>query len=67
MNTDIIQGKWEQIKGDITRRWGKLTDNHLTEIDGRRAKLLGIVQESYGLAFDEAERQVAEWEKTHAA
>ncbi len=67
MNSDILKGKWEQVKGDVTRRWGLITDNHLTEINGSYSKLLGKVQESYGLARDEAERQVADWEKSRAA
>jgi uncharacterized protein YjbJ (UPF0337 family) len=64
MNTDIIQGKWEQVKGEITKRWGRLTDDTLTEINGNRTKLLGKIQESYGVARDEAEKQVTDWEKT---
>lgn len=64
MNTDIIQGKWEQVKGEIAKRWGRLTDDTLTEINGNRTKLLGKIQESYGIARDEAEKQVTDWEKT---
>jgi uncharacterized protein YjbJ (UPF0337 family) len=67
MNTDIIQGKWEQVKGDVSRQWGKLTDNILMEINGSRTKLLGKIQENYGIARDEAEAQVAKWEKDRAA
>lgn len=67
MNTDIIEDKWEQVKGEINRKWGLLTDNVLLEVDGSRTKLLGKIQESYGVARDEAERQVQEWEKGRAA
>lgn len=63
MNSDIIQGKWEQVKGEVIKQWGKLTDDTLTEINGNRTKLLGKIQETYGVAQDEAERQVSEWEK----
>ena len=63
MNSDIIQGKWEQAKGEVLKQWGKLTDDTLTEIDGNRTKLLGKIQETYGIAKDEAEKQVSEWEK----
>lgn len=67
MNEDIFKGQWKQFKGEIQKQWGSLTDDHLTEIDGNRTKLVGKVQEAYGLARDEAERQVAEWEKTKRA
>lgn len=67
MNKDIIQGKWEQVKGDVNRQWGKLTDNALMEINGSRTKLLGKIQENYGIAHEEAEKQVAKWEKGRAA
>jgi len=63
MNSDIIQGKWEQVKGEVIKQWGKLTDDSLTQIDGNRTKLLGKIQETYGVAKDEAEKQVSEWEK----
>ncbi len=63
MNSDIIQGKWEQVKGEVIKQWGKLTDDTMTEINGNRTKLLGKIQETYGVAQDEAERQVSEWEK----
>lgn len=67
MNEDVIKGKWEQVKGDVQRRWGKLTNDDLDKIDGERTKLLGRIQESYGIAKDEAEKQVKEWEDKMAA
>jgi len=67
MNDDIIKGKWEQFKGDAQKRWGKLTNDHLDQIQGDRRKLAGRIQEAYGVAQDEAEKQVKEWEKTLAA
>jgi uncharacterized protein YjbJ (UPF0337 family) len=51
------------MKGSIKEQWGNLTDDHLDVIDGRREKLVGRIQESYGVARDEAERQVKDWEK----
>lgn len=66
-NTDIFQGKWKQIKGDVQKKWGKLTNDHIDQINGDRTKLLGHIQESYGIAREEAEKQVNEWEKTLAA
>lgn len=67
MNEDIIQGKWEQVKGAVQKRWGKLTNDNLDTINGSRKQLLGLIQESYGVAQDEAEKQVKEWEKSSAA
>lgn len=62
MNWDRIQGNWKQVKGKFKERWGRITDDQLDVIAGRRDQLVGIVQESYGIARDEAEQQVREWE-----
>lgn len=64
-NIDILKGKWRQVKGDIKAQWGRLTDDDLDVIDGNREKLLGRIQESYGVARKEAEDQLKEWEKTY--
>jgi uncharacterized protein YjbJ (UPF0337 family) len=64
MNWDRVEGNWEQFKGMVKERWGKLTDDDLDRISGRRQQLLGRLQESYGIAQDEAERQLREWERT---
>jgi uncharacterized protein YjbJ (UPF0337 family) len=64
MNWDQIQGKWKQFKGQVAQQWGYLTDDDLTSIAGRREELVGRVQERYGIARAEAERQVAEFEKS---
>ena len=58
MNTDIIQGKWEEIKGQVKAKWGKLTDDELTEISGEKQKLCGKLQKNYGYKKDQAEREV---------
>jgi len=62
MNWDRIEGNWKQLKGSVRERWGKLTDDHLTTINGHREKLVGKIQEAYGLGKDEAERQIADWQ-----
>jgi uncharacterized protein YjbJ (UPF0337 family) len=62
MNKDIIEGNWEQVKGTVKKQWGKLTDNHLEEIEGNRQKLAGRLQELYGISREEAEKKVGEWE-----
>jgi len=63
MNWDQIEGKWKQMKGDIRTRWGKLTDDDLHLIGGQKDKLVGRIQERYGVARDEAKKQVREFEK----
>jgi len=64
MNNDILQGKWTQFKGKITQQWGKLTDDDLTTAEGHRDRLVGAIQERYGIARDEADRQVRTFENT---
>jgi len=64
MNKDTIQGNWKQLIGDIQKQWGKLTDDHLTQIEGSRKKLSGALQENYGIAQEAAETQISEWEST---
>lgn len=64
MNKDILEGKWEQIKGAVREKWGDLTDDDLTQIDGNRERLLGKIQEAYGRSREDAEREIKEWEKT---
>lgn len=61
MNTDVLKGKWKQLRGDLKSQWGKLTDHDLEEINGQREKLTGKLQERYGLAKDEVNRQVDQW------
>lgn len=56
MNQDRIQGRWKQIKGKVKEQWGRLTDDDLDVIAGRRDQLLGRIQERHGLARDEAGR-----------
>ncbi len=66
MNWDIIEGNWKQAKGKVKQQWGKLTNDDLEMVSGKRDQLVGIIQESYGMARDEAERQVQEWEARNA-
>jgi uncharacterized protein YjbJ (UPF0337 family) len=58
MNTDIIQGKWHQLKGSAKAQWGKLTDDELDQVDGNTEKLIGLVQERYGYARQRAQQEV---------
>ena len=61
MNEDIIKGNWKQLKGQVQKQWGKLTDDDLDRVDGNREQLVGVIQERYGKTKDEAEREVNEW------
>jgi uncharacterized protein YjbJ (UPF0337 family) len=63
MNWDRMEGNWKQFTGKVKTQWGKLTDDQLTQINGRRDQLVGKIQESYGISRDEADRQVRDWEK----
>ena len=62
MNWDQIKGKWKQAKGQAQQQWGKLTDDDLDVINGKREELIGRIQEHYGIEKDEAERQVSDFE-----
>jgi uncharacterized protein YjbJ (UPF0337 family) len=57
MDTDILKGKWRELKGDIKIKWGKLTDDDISQIDGKVEKLLGLIQEKYGYSKDKAEEE----------
>ena len=65
MNHDRIEGRWRQIKGKVKEQWGKLTDDDLDVIAGRREQLLGRIQQRHGVAREEADRQVRAFEETH--
>ncbi len=58
MNEDIFKGKWEQVKGSVQEKWGKLTDDDLDVIKGNSKKLVGKLQEKYGMTKEEAEKEV---------
>ena len=62
MNWDRVAGDWKQFKGSVKEQWGKLTDDDLTRVEGKRDQLVGRIQNRYGVAKDEAERQVKDWE-----
>ena len=65
MNEDRIEGGWKQVKGKLKEQWGKLTDDDLDVIAGRRDQLLGRIQQRHGVAKDEAERQVEAFERSN--
>ena len=63
MNWDQIEGNWKQVWGKAKEQWGKLTDDDFDVVAGKRDQLVGKIQERYGVAKDEAERQISEWER----
>jgi uncharacterized protein YjbJ (UPF0337 family) len=58
MNTDIFEGRWRQLRGELRSWWGRLTDDDLENIAGQKAKLLGMLQEKYSYTREEAQREV---------
>lgn len=63
MNWEQAKGNWKQFKGKVKEKWGRLTDDELDEIEGKRDQLLGKIQKQYGITKEEAERQVGDWER----
>lgn len=63
MNWDRVEGNWKQMKGNVKEKWGKLTDDDINTLSGKKDQLVGKIQERYGIARDEAERQADEWAK----
>jgi uncharacterized protein YjbJ (UPF0337 family) len=65
MNWDVIEGNWKQFKGHVKEKWGKLTDDNLDAIAGKREQLAGRIQETYGITKDQTEVQLKAFEETH--
>lgn len=65
MNWDRAQGNWKQFRGKVKEQWGRLTDDTLDVIAGKREQLAGKLQEQYGITRDEAERQIADFEQRY--
>jgi uncharacterized protein YjbJ (UPF0337 family) len=63
MDWNRIEGNWKQLKGNARQQWGKLTDDDMDRIAGKRTELAGRLQERYGIAREEADRQIDEWMK----
>jgi uncharacterized protein YjbJ (UPF0337 family) len=58
MNKDILEGNWKQIRGRVKLMWGRITDDELDQIAGRRDRLAGILQERYGYSRQQAEESI---------
>jgi uncharacterized protein YjbJ (UPF0337 family) len=63
MNWDIVEGNWKQFKGKIRIRWGKITDEQLELIAGKRFELAGKIQAAYGISEEEVEHQIKLFEE----
>ena len=63
MNWDRVEGNWKQFKGKVREKWADLSDDDIERMAGKRDQLVGRIQERYGIAKDEAERQVDDWSK----
>jgi uncharacterized protein YjbJ (UPF0337 family) len=57
----VLQGKWKQMKGRVRERWGELTNDDVDRMSGASEQLVGKIQERYGIARDEAQREVDDW------
>jgi uncharacterized protein YjbJ (UPF0337 family) len=64
VNWDTIAGNWKQFQGKARQQWAKLTDDDLELVKGKRDELAGRIQERYGIAKDEAERQIDDWTRS---
>ncbi|ANT59804.1 MULTISPECIES: CsbD family protein [unclassified Salipiger] len=62
MNWDQIEGNWTEFKGKARAQWGELTDDEVQQAKGNREQLAGLIQKKYGIAKEEAEKQVSEWQ-----
>ena len=58
MNTDIIQGKWREIKGQVCKKWGKITEDDVAKMKGSKEELAGKLQQAYGYEKDKAEKEI---------
>jgi uncharacterized protein YjbJ (UPF0337 family) len=66
MGWERIAGNWAHWKGRVRERWGRLNDDELAVVAGRRDQLTGRIQQAYGLSQDEADRQLRNWERNLA-
>ncbi|WP_139556723.1 CsbD family protein [Methylotetracoccus oryzae] len=64
MSWNVIEGNWKQLKGKVKEAWGELTDDEIDQIAGKRDILLGKIQEKYGIAQNEADKRIRDFENT---
>ena len=63
MNNKIFKGNWNQIKGKLKEKWGKLTDNDMKEIEGQHDRIYGLLQERYGRKKEEIQKEIDEFNR----
>ena len=63
--TDILQGKWHELKGQVKQQWGKLTDDDMTKLSGKQEELAGALQKRYGYSKEKAEQEINNWLRDH--
>ena len=61
MDWNTVEGNWKEMKGEIKKQWNKLTDDEISQIEGKREKLVGAIQKEYGKSKEEAENAVDNW------
>ena len=65
MNEDIFKGKWKELKGSVKEKWGDLTDDDVTKVEGQSEKLVGILQKKYGYSKDKAQEEYNKFMDDH--
>ena len=65
MDWEQTKGRWNQMKGVVKKQWGKLTDDDLTVLEGSADELSGKIQKRYGIAQEEAEKQISTFRDTN--
>jgi uncharacterized protein YjbJ (UPF0337 family) len=63
---DILQGKWHELKGQVKGQWGKLTDDDVARLSGKREELAGVLQQRYGYGKAQADLEINNWLSKHA-
>jgi uncharacterized protein YjbJ (UPF0337 family) len=64
-NKDMLVGKWHELKGQVRKQWGKLTDDDITKLSGKMEELAGVLQQRYGYDKARAEKEINDWIATH--
>jgi uncharacterized protein YjbJ (UPF0337 family) len=64
MNWSQFEGRWNDVKGQVKERWGRLSDDDLTRVEGKRDRLVGLIQQKYGIAKEKAEDEINAWAST---
>jgi uncharacterized protein YjbJ (UPF0337 family) len=62
---DVLLGKWHELKGQVRKQWGKLTDDDITRLSGKTEELSGVLQQRYGYSKAQAESEINKWLRNH--